>query len=312
MTMQNDNMQTASETKQISSLADVFLRSFLRCKWFVGAGLIVGMASGYLSLIILEPTYKGVMTVTSSSSGREGMSLQQINGGNTGKLLSFNFGEQETLSKFAISLQLVSSVRLAQVLEDKYQISHQLLAMRQDPKTGEWERPQGLLSKISPFPRSPVSSDLIARVIAERVKVKTIASGVFQLSFIDQDAKFANDFLEMIYVEVENLMVKDALVESQRSADYLREVIDRSTHVENRKILIGLLRDTQRELMLLNIGTPYAWRQIDPPYVPILRDSPTKKMAFAVMIATAAFFWLLGDIVFRLRDRRARRKSDAV
>jgi hypothetical protein len=64
--------------------------------------------------------------------------------------------------------------------------------------------------------------------------------------------------------------------------------------------------------MLLNIGTPYAWRQIDPPYVPILRDSPTKKMAFAVMIATAAFFWLLGDIVFRLRDRRARRKSDAV
>lgn len=289
------------------SLAEIFITSFLRSKWFILVGLIAGVISGYLFLLLKEPVYRVSMTVVSASSGSDGMGLQQmgVSGGASSKLLDFGLGQKENLSKFNMAVELVESARLAAVLEEKYQISRTLLRLRQNPQTGAWERPRSMLSYLSPRSPTPVGIDLITEALKKRVTVDAGKAGVVEMSSIDPDPAFSRDLLQHVYEEVEAIMIHDAKDQTEKSVQYLRDTIGNIQNAENKNILISLLRDTERSLMLLKVGSPYAWKQLDKPYVPVVIYSPKAGTALMIAVGGGVLFWCLAELFAFVRRRKA-------
>jgi uncharacterized protein involved in exopolysaccharide biosynthesis len=311
MKRQEENPCSASPYADYRSLSEVLLASLMRCKGALGLGLVVGAVAGYLVLAYTPPTYKAIMTLTSAASGREGLSLDReaIDGQQTPSKESLH--KLETLSKFAMGIELISSVRLARILEEKHQISRRLLSLRQNPTSGEWERPQGLLSRISPLPSPPIGPDLIAQQISQRVTVKMKTLGVYEVAFIDRDPAFAAEFLTALYQEVEALMVEDARAENRALVDHLSHAMAEASDDNNRQAIADLLRAAQRQQIALEAVKPYAWRRLDPPSTPTVRQFPTRSFGLAVMVAVAMTFWLLAELFICLKTRSRRRKNDA-
>ena len=110
-------------------------------------------------------------------------------------------------------------------------------------------------------------------------------------------AKYANSFVSSI----NNYIRDDEILEAQKSIDYLKQEIKKTTILDIKNVLNSLIQDQLQTIMLANVREDYAFKVIDPAMVPKTKIKPQRRQ-----IVIIGFFLglIIGGIIVLLRENK--------
>lgn len=281
-----------------------------RGKWIVIVFAIIGVLLGYRSLVNFSPSYLATMVVVPS-----GQEFGQTSGRVSGLAQSFGIeisgGEQA--SSFDRFRLLMSSLELAQVLQEKYGLFDQVFGPARDSETGEWKRPQGFRFETEQKIRGllnlqvwePPTMESLAGFLRGTVVVDSTKEGAAfkRISVANQDPDFALFLLEVVYREADALVRTQDRVESEARRRYLESQLLGATIAESRAMLTGLLASEERRLMLMSGELPYSMRILQMPHVSSSPTSATLGGEFVFPVIAATGVGILLVLLFAVARR---------
>ncbi len=179
--------------------------------------------------------------------------------------------------------ELLTSVRLADVLMADPHIAHTLFGAEWNAKTQAWQPPSGWSYTLRQIPKSifgvggwapPNAKRLSERLIRKLETTKEGGTSTLAISFSHRDRAFALDFLLRVYREAEGLMRMDGAAQARIKRDFISRRLGRTSLSELRTVLIDLMAEVEKQEMLLAEDLPYAVELVDLPQVSDLPTSP--------------------------------------
>jgi hypothetical protein len=113
-----------------------------------------------------------------------------------------------------------------------------------------------------------------------------LGTGFIYMSVKHRSPAFAQNFLNLIISEINNLLRSQDLLEAEASLDYLYEQLNQVTQSEVLGSVTQLIESQLRTKMVANIRDDYAIYAVDSPHLPELRFSPqrTKIVFFGIIL----------------------------
>jgi uncharacterized protein involved in exopolysaccharide biosynthesis len=179
----------------------------------------------------------------------------------------------------------------------------------------------GLLPALFPEIWDPDSNDW---AVDSQDDIPSIAAGYFRLDdarmlsedrvtgFItlsvesprrDLAAKLANSLVEHANAHMRQLAIKEA----QESIEYLNQELEKTSVVGVRQGIFSLIHQQINKIMLANIDDEYAFKVLDPAYVPGEKSFVRPRRALIVVLGVLLGA-MLGMMVALIRDAQARRE----
>lgn len=247
----------------------LLFRALWRARVLIVAFAALGACYGVNRLLTTPGAYEATMVVlprTSEVSADVGRGL-------AGQLLSGLTGTRDTnpFDEFTLT---VSSVALAQLLEDKHGFLRQIFPW--DAGRGEWVRPSGLPFEAGQTLRSmlglrtwqPPTVETLAEFLDSHIRVDEIKGTDFQrISFRDQQAPFALEFLTAAFTETDNLIRERMRTEAELKRGFLEDQLAGETSLEARNLVFALIAKEIQNLTIAEGAIPYSARIIDPAFV---------------------------------------------
>lgn len=117
-------------------------------------------------------------------------------------------------------------------------------------------------------------------------------NNVVSISMEHQSPEIAEEWLELLIVDInEYIKTRDA-AESRRAIFYLKEQIDKTRLVGSKNMLFELLEEQEKKLMFTQIRNEYALRTIDPPLEPEKKFKPKRVLIVLIFLFTFTFLAL--------------------
>lgn len=287
------------------------LKGIWRGKWIVLVFALVGVFLGYRGLSGFSPAYEASMVVLPSG--------QEFNAGGGSSAVSglveslgISVGSQQSTSFDRFTLVL-SSLELANLLQEEYGLFDRVFGGNKDPETGEWKRPDEWRFEVEQRIRSalhlstwrPPNMESLAGFVGGGISIESTKAGaVFKrITFSDPDPEFALFLLETVYREADNLLREQDREEALARRDYLERQLSAATIAESRQMLTGLLEGEERRLMLMSGDFPYASRVIQSPFVSSRPTTANVTRSFVFPLVGALGFGILMILLYAVARR---------
>ncbi|CAK0748308.1 putative Wzz domain-containing protein [Gammaproteobacteria bacterium] len=114
-------------------------------------------------------------------------------------------------------------------------------------------------------------------------------AGTISLSIRWKDPVIAADWANKLIQEADSIMREEAIEDARKSIAFLESELQKTNMVEVKQSIQQIMDSQIKQLMLASTKGRYAYKVLDPPTVPDLRDSP--KRAFIVVLS--AFLGLI-------------------
>jgi hypothetical protein len=188
-----------------------------------------------------------------------------------------------------------------------------------DAVTGTWHPPEGailafrrwLSGLLGGQPWTPPDAAALAAYIENNLLVEQDRlTLITEISYEDSDAEFAGEFLAAIHNESEALLRSDAELRTRAMIRHLSQQLGNVTIAEHRTALVGLLSESEKQLMLLDPALPYAATVIDPVSVGPSPNMPRPLLALVLVIfvtgvtVLAFCLWLVAREVKKRKEEQ--------
>lgn len=243
----------------------------------------------YKSETVLSPS-------TNSNSGSSLSGLGQIGGlaSLAGIKLGGNSGNTDLAIEILKSRKFIESfIRDNQILVPlmaskgwNYESRELIL----DEKLYDLNKDEWIREVSPPFYRVPSFQEAY-EVFKEFLKVNTNEeTGFVKVSFEFYSPDIAKEWLEKLIVALNTEIKEREVEESIKSVQYLEKQLETSSLTKANSIFYSLIEEHTKSIMYANVRDEYAFKTIDPPFVPELKAKP--KRAFICVIIT-----FLGGII---------------
>jgi|TARA_B110000003_G_C16510003_1_gene480813 LPS O-antigen subunit length determinant protein (WzzB/FepE family) len=113
-----------------------------------------------------------------------------------------------------------------------------------------------------------------------------LGTGFIYISVKHRSPVFAQKFLNLLILEINNLLRAQDLFEAEASLEYLYDQLNKVTQSEVLESITQLIENQLRTKMIANIRDDYAIYAVDTPHLPELRFSPqrTKIVFFGIIM----------------------------
>ena len=110
-------------------------------------------------------------------------------------------------------------------------------------------------------------------------------------------AKYANKFVSSI----NNYIRDDEILEAEKSIEYLKKEIEKTTLVDIKNVLNSLIQEQLQTIMLANVREDYAFKIIDPAMVPKTRIKPQRRQ---IVILGFIFGLIFGSFLIFIKENQ--------
>jgi hypothetical protein len=273
----------ASASSASDELLDLrFLFSEIRRKWwlvliFVLIGAFIGgrdlhrFSGVYVAKMVVSP-----IAAETSAGGR----------GNTGivsVLAGFNLGETEKVSKFDRLAYMISTVRFAEALEEKYHLMEEIFGAGLDKTTNTWIKPSGLRFELKEKLNNyfnfslwaPPTIEDLANFIGGSIEIEKVKATPFRVvAFKHRSPEKALQFLKLVYGEAEYFVKQKDIEELANQRSFLEESYSKENIIDFRQALVSMMADQARKEMMSQGSLPSVARIVEPPYVSKYKTVP--------------------------------------
>jgi hypothetical protein len=232
-------------------------------------------------------------------------------------------GTPSSNDPFQEYLQLLQSVRLVDVLIQKDHILQILYAKQWDAKNHRWRPPGMLESTVMGFnrmtgrPSSGVpNADSVMKFFKKNLAIETAnkSRGTQGSSFLSDtsypsvsltftDAAEAQQLLNVILLEADNLIREDMESDVSARLYYLNQELPKVTNAYERDTLIQVLSEQEQMETMLKSDKRFASTLIDPPYASDIPTwpSPLPSLLFAALAFAFAVWAVLVYLAMQFR-----------
>jgi LPS O-antigen subunit length determinant protein (WzzB/FepE family) len=285
----NDPLE--SPRPQISLFA--IARFLWRHVWLIGACTVL-LAVAATALAYLRTQYYRSEVVFSPTNGSGG--LGDIGGGSLGGLAALagvNIGGGGKRSEEF--LEYLRSQTFTRGFIERHQLLPVLFARKWNAQEGKWKTddPPTLADAERRF------SKKIRQITEDR------RTGIVRLAIVWSNRQVAAQWANQFIAEADDALRQRAIVEYNRSLDYLTSETSKTSVVELRAAIYKAMESELKDAMLARTRDAYAFKVLDPAVVPDAKDidSPSKAL---YLVLGAVFGLLLGIAIAASRERRVR------
>ncbi len=269
--------------RQYSISLSAVLGTVLGNWWLVALAAFVGAGFGTLAYTLIEPTYssRALVTYDAPNSGIES-SMGSLGG--LASLVGLSVGPS---SDRAQAIATLKSRVLIQELIDEQGMMPVLFPEAWDANSKSWRMDLRHPPKIEDGIRK-VSNSLL-RVSEEP------GTGLVDVRMRWTSAVEAQKWLAALLSQANRRLQRQAIAESEANSRYLQERYAQSTVVELRIAIADLIGAELKSQMIAQGRKDYAFRVVDPPFVPDKPDSPSLLLLVvlgAVLCELAIFLWV--------------------
>lgn len=284
-------------------------RTTRRGFWIIALVAAVVVAATVLWLQIRTPVFVTSATVAPAArdlaaAGQLVAELEQFAALATFAQVPERLDQVSTLDRF---FELITSVRLAERLQEDHQLLQQVFEEQWDAEDERWRPPQGpvarfkrtlnrLLGGPAWTPPRPVH---LARYLASEIAIRRSAGGLFRLELEHRDADLAERILTVLIGTADDMLRRESLRRVNAEVAHLEETLQRDLPADREGALRQVLATHYQTQALLEVDQPFAADVVSPPTadpLPVGIDP----LLFLVLAAVVGI--ILGLFVVFLRD----------
>lgn len=290
-------------------------------KWLILAAALIGLfLAGIWLKTLTGPQYAASMVIApANESGTEALAKQLSSASNAPilPLAGLSLGPSDVATSFDRFVAHLTSVTMAERLEQDHGVLRRIFARDWNAERGEWMHRAGVVGavvgEIERFFgveswRSPTAVTL-ANFLKRRVVVYPVGrTGLRTVRIQLSDPALARDLLDWIYTEADRLIREEDRARTKAELDYLRDRFEKETVAEYRDSLIKLIAEREQRLMVIELDLPFVAERIEGPTASETPVSPKPMEALFVGLIAGSFVGLIAVLVL-LDPRRWRRKE---
>lgn len=253
---------------------------------------ILGAGLSLASSFAFKPVYRADAVLIAAQNELAGSGQNIALGGGLGGLASLvglgNAGPRDN--------EAIATLKSRILIED-YVREQNLLPIlfehRWDATANRWNT--SLLYKIpTPLEAYKLFDKSIRRITEDK------KSGLVTISIDWTDPGLAEKWLRDLVQRTNRIMREKAIERSNRNLAYLNDQLSKTTVLELRTAIYGLIEVEIKKEMLANGNEDFAFRYVDPPVVPEKRIFP-KRIVFLLLGGLAGFSLAWMFVLFRAR-----------
>jgi uncharacterized protein involved in exopolysaccharide biosynthesis len=278
-----------SSGQAVTDKQDLDLVSVCRMLWgyklLIGlAGLACGLAAAAVALTAI-PVYRAEVTV---------VAVQPMGAGSSTSLLAGELGGLESLSGLNLA-QAGAGIRAAELTLESRRLAEEFI------------KRNGLQKVLSRNAKRPPTLWFIVQQFKEGVvKIqKDTHRGATTVAVEWTDpvtaARWANGFVAL----ANELIRTRVLEESSRNIGYLNRQLARTSEIELRQVMYGIIESETKTLMLASGRAEYAFQIVDPAVPPEIRVRPHRAL---MVLVGASLGTLIGIVAAFVLDGLRRRR----
>lgn len=264
-------------------LADIW-RILVRKKWvIVISTLLFGMA-GAAAAFLMTPVYRAevLLAPVPEQSGSSGLASLAGQLGGLAAIAGLNL---ESGSNRVEAIATLESRAFTEAFIRDRDLMPLLFADAWNENTGSWDAG-------SPEDQ-PGMWEAWQRFDSIRSVSEDLRTGLVTLAVDWADPELAADWANGLAGGVNKRLRGRAFDEAQSNLEFLRGQLEKTSTVEVREAVFGLIEAEMKNAMLANVRDEYAFRVIDPAVVPEERFKPKRRL---LILAGLALGFLLGII----------------
>ncbi len=293
---------------------DLAVKDLLRNWYFLLAGGILAFLVALAIVNFKGPTYTAKMIVAPVTD--DALNKVQFYGNSysfsddSSLLGGFGGGQPEEFDRFIVLLQ---THRVAEVLEQKHQVSRILFSKLWDEERQSWNRPGGLVFWVKDFARGlfgypdwePPHAKAVQTYLRKNLSIAPVSRGAMRsVSLSGKNPEHLAQILVWLFEDTSALMREERNASLSNNITYLQDRLVQSRIDIYRDSLISLLADQERELMLSQTEQPYGAILLEAPIRPRL-PSGLEPLVLLV-VAVVAGLTLAGLLVLSVTIPRRR------
>lgn len=168
----------------------------------------------------------------------------------------------------------------------------------------EWDDDRGSWKEdIDEIPSFADAYELFEEIRSIEEDTRT---GFVRLAIRWEDPLLAAEWVNDLIQRLNEYMRDAAISEAQRSISFLHRELEKTSIVELRQSIFGLIEEQIATAMVANVRAEYAFRVLDPA-IPPDRDRqvwPKRKLIVVLAVATGIFFGFFLALFFGLRNEK--------
>ena len=259
---------------------------------------VLGVALGAVYLHVAGQQYLATVTLVPFDEGSSDATA--FAGPTASLLLGLRPPEKRKTELYQATLY---SVQMATRLDEKYGMRKRLFLDQWDEDHKTWHRPSGVVSAIKAALKwllgmpawMPPSAQQVADVIRSIVSVRRVNNGeTVDVEVTSSDPQFALWLLRTLDDETEKMLIarEGAILDEQIGT--LTQLLDRTTAMDLRQMLVGLLTRIRGKRLLVSEKLPYAYEMVDPPRVTDRSVYPNARTVLLIALLNGA---ILGIVI---------------
>ena len=293
-------MKNQSNNISSNDVVDIrfILRIWIKWIWIVIPLILIGLFFGYRDLKKFDPQYEAKIIIKGEESSGPAMGGAQISQLLLDQQIVFSNNYLNNASSISKLKLIMQSPTLARRLQNKYNLLQEIFETSWDKDSEKWivpsgkefERTESRKAFFKQVPWSKPSIESLAGYISGSIKFVETPLGFIEVIFAHEEKEKAKNYLELIYFEADSLIREKEYRYVNERQKYLSQKLNTERKIEQRQILLTLLKEEQNKLMLLDSSEPYAAKIIEPIYVPNTPTSPNIRTMFGLPIIISIFF----------------------
>ena len=252
---------------------------------------VVVIMAQYLSI---KPSYTAIAVIGPPGPSPVNSFIGNTNANSVASRLLGGGGGGATNNVFQEYLQLLQSVRLAKVLIDKHHLLQTMHLGNWDKKNNRWRSSNTGFSVINELKHllgrrikdHPDVDDMVnilhgqlkvsvpGNSIGARLSPLQMASPYPTVSFVYDDPQKAEQILNLILLEADNIIREDMRRNVIARLTFLNAEAPKVTVSDQREALIAIESQQEQLLMMIEADQRFASTFIEPPYASLNRTSP--------------------------------------
>ena len=281
--------------------------SLYKAKWVVTSITLLFSIFSVIYALSLQDIYKSESILSIPDESSQSSSLSQYSG--LASMAGLTLPNQNGSDKSLMAIQTINSRAFLKHLLTFEGILPSIMAAKSyDRSTGELLFNTDLyISEKNEWVRIPSKGRQIIPSHLESFKnyqklvkvVKSDETGFISISVEHISPIFAKEFLQLIISEINNLMRKDDLKQSEMALSYLNAEVFKEPSIEIRKSIYNLIKSQLEKKMLTKIEEDYVLNVIEPAFIPEIKVKPNRSF---ICVLGSILGFLLSLILIFLKD----------
>ncbi len=274
--------------------------------WLIILIMVISTAGAALWMSRTVPLYTAstIVSATASSGSKLGGALSSLSFG--ASQLGIDLGQPAVEPGFTEFLQVLTSVTLAERLEERHGVLRRVFQSRWDVATNAWLPPRGFIARLKgglrtlfgqPAWLDPGPATLAGYLTTELSATDPLGTGMYLISISHTDRTFAGELLGWILREADDIIKERTIARSREQIAYFNEKIAETALREQRMTLVAMLLVEERDVVLASSELPFAAKFVDEIVVSDLPTFPDPFSILAMVILGSIAATVLGILV---------------